>query len=132
MKKILDLQYIGYQTYCMTNIKLEKFISLKVLGNGKMKLPNYIDLKGFLSFQIMYHINKRGLCGDDLALIIGGKKGKKLTPGTIYPALKFLREKRLVTYRRYGRKKIYKLTKKGLRELRTTKKLFKRIIKDIK
>lgn len=97
-----------------------------------MKLPNYIDLKGFLSFQIMYNINKRKVCGDDLALIIGDKKGSKLTPGTIYPALKFLREQKLVTYKQYGRKKIYKLTKKGLREFRITKRLFKRIIKDIK
>lgn len=97
-----------------------------------MKLPKYIDLKGFLSFQIMYHINKKKLCGDDLALIIGGKRGVKLTPGTIYPALKYLREKKLIIYKQHGRKKIYKLTKKGLRELKITKRLFKRIIKDIK
>ena len=97
-----------------------------------MKLPKYIDLKGFLSFQVMYHINKKKLCGDDLASIIGNKKGVKLTPGTIYPALKFLRENKLITYKQYGRKKIYKLTKKGLRELKTTKRLFKKIIKDIK
>jgi len=127
----LDKQYIGYKISWITNIIIEKYISLKVLSND-MKLPKYIDLKGFLSFQILYNIKKRKLCGDDLALIIGSKKGIKLTPGTIYPALKSLRENKLIIFKQQGRKKIYKLTKRGYRELKLTKKLFKKIIKNIK
>jgi len=96
-----------------------------------MKLPKYIDFKGFLSFQIMHLLNKHKLCGDELASIIGVKKSGKLTPGTIYPALKFLRENRLVKLKQKGRNKIYSLTKKGEKEYKIFKKIFRNMFKDI-
>ena len=96
-----------------------------------MKLPKYIDIRGFLSFQIMCLLNKKNLCGDELASIIGVKKSGKLTPGTIYPALKFLRVNKLVRFKQKGRKKIYWLTKKGEREYKIFKRIFKNIFRDI-
>lgn len=90
-----------------------------------------IDLKGFLSFQILHEIRRKRLCGDELAEIIGKKKSSKLTPGTIYPALKNLRRNKLVTHRQYGRKKLYTLTLKGKKEYAVAKKLFKKTFKDI-
>ena len=94
-----------------------------------MKSPNYIDVKGFLSFHIMDLLNKKKLCGDELADIIGNKRYGKLTPGTIYPALKYLRENKLIVYKQKGRKKVYSLTKKGLDEYKITKRIFKRMFK---
>ena len=95
-----------------------------------MKLPKYIELKGFLSFLILRELDKKQICGDELAYIIGrNKKGNKLTPGTIYPALKNLRENKLVRLKQKGRKKIYFLTKKGKNELKIIKRLVGKIFK---
>lgn len=96
-----------------------------------MKLPKYIDIRGYLSFRIMCLLNKKKLCGDELALIMRGKKSGKLTPGTIYPALKFLRENKLIKFKQRGRKKIYWLTKKGEREYKIFRRIFKNIFKDV-
>jgi len=90
-----------------------------------------IDLKGFLSFQILHELKRKRLCGDELAEIIGKKKSSKLTPGTIYPALKNLRRNKLVTHKKNGRKKIYTLTPQGVKEYMAAKKLFKKSFKDI-
>ena len=97
-----------------------------------MKLPKYIDLRGLLSFQIMHEIKRKNCCGDDLALIIGKRKGSKLTPGTIYPTLKRLREYNLVKSKQNGRKKYYYLNKKGLREYRISKRILLALFKEIR
>lgn len=76
-----------------------------------------LEFKGFLSFLILHEVKSRRLCGEDLAERIGARKGTVLTPGTIYPALKELRRKKLVKYRKDGRKKIYYLTDLGSKEL---------------
>ncbi|MBC8501001.1 MAG: helix-turn-helix transcriptional regulator [Nanoarchaeota archaeon] len=84
----------------------------------------YLELKGFLSFFILHEVGQKRLCGEDLAKKIGRRKGAMLTPGTIYPALKKLRKKKLVKYRRFGRKKVYQLTPEGEKELMLLYKLF--------
>jgi DNA-binding PadR family transcriptional regulator len=53
--------------------------------------------------------------GDEIASEIGKMKGGKPTPGTIYPALKQLKESNAVTSKKEGRKVVYSLTKKGER-----------------
>ncbi len=97
-----------------------------------MRLPKFIDFRGFLSFLILHELNKKRLCGDELAYSIGNRKAGKLTPGTIYPALKKLRKAKLVYIRQTGRKKNYYLTKKGKEELRITYKLFGNIFCGLK
>jgi len=96
-----------------------------------MKIPKYIDVKGLLSFHILDLLSKKQLCGDELADIIGNKKYGKLTPGTIYPALKYLRENKLIKYKQNGRKKVYTLNKKGLEEYKIIKRILKRMFKEI-
>ncbi len=95
------------------------------------KSGQIINLKGFLSFQILHELKRKRLCGDELAEIIGKKKSSKLTPGTIYPALKNLRRTKLVTFKQEGRKKFYRLTPSGNTEYLRTKRLFKKAFKDI-
>lgn len=92
----------------------------------------YIDMKGFLSFLILHELSKKKLCGEDLAETIGKRKSGKLTPGTIYPALKVLREQKLVNMKQSGRKKNYLLTKKGQKELKNTYKEFRRLFQGLK
>jgi len=84
----------------------------------------YFEMKGFLTFLIMHEISQRSLCGEDLANKIGRRKGTILTPGTIYPALKKLRNKRLVKFKKDGRKKMYFLTDEGKKELKKLYKIF--------
>jgi DNA-binding PadR family transcriptional regulator len=76
-----------------------------------------LALKGFLSFLLLHELNLNSLCGDELSKKIGRRKGSNLTPGTIYPALKRLRKRKLISYRRYGRKKMYLLTEDGKKEI---------------
>ncbi|MBT3985409.1 PadR family transcriptional regulator [archaeon] len=95
------------------------------------KTPKVLSLRGFLAFQILHELKRKRLCGDELAENIGKKKGSKLTPGTIYPTLKYLRKKKLLTRKKYGRKKIYDLTEKGVEEYKVFKRAFIKIFKDI-
>ncbi|MBL7147297.1 MAG: winged helix-turn-helix transcriptional regulator [Nanoarchaeota archaeon] len=96
-----------------------------------MKTSKYVDFKGFLRFKILHLLKNKNLCGDELAEVIGSKKFGKLTPGTIYPVLKILRENKLISFKQCGRKKVYKLTKKGEKEYKKIKRIFKRIFKEV-
>lgn len=86
----------------------------------------HIEFKGLLSFLILHELKQEPLYGEQLAERIGGRKGDVLTPGTIYPALKKLRTLKLVKFSQDGRKKIYTLTPKGVRELQLTYRIFGR------
>jgi len=96
-----------------------------------MKNSKYVDFKGFLRFKILYLLKDKNLCGDELAENIGNKKFGKLTPGTIYPVLKILRENKLISFKQNGRKKNYKLTKKGYKEYKIIKRIFKKMFKGV-
>lgn len=96
-----------------------------------MKQPRYLEVQGFLRFQILHELRRQKLCGDELAEIIGKNKGSKLTPGTIYPALKYLRKKKLVKHKKRGRKKIYSITNEGKEEYKLFKKNFLKMYKNI-
>lgn len=91
-----------------------------------------LEFKGFLSFLILHEVKKKSLTGEDLAIKIGKRKGSTLTPGTIYPALKKLRSKKLVTYKQFGRRKVYSLTKTGEKELEKQYILFSRYFYGLK
>lgn len=82
-----------------------------------LRYSKMIEFKGLLSFLILHELSKKSLCGEDLAKKIGRRKGSQLTPGTIYPALKSLRELGVVSFDQFGRKKMYSLTLKGKKEL---------------
>jgi DNA-binding PadR family transcriptional regulator len=96
-----------------------------------IQAPKYLNLKGFLCFQILGYLGKKPSYGDELAGKIGGRKYGKLTPGTIYPALGLLRKRKLVRAKISGRKIIYSLTERGKTEYRTSKKILNRIFKGI-
>jgi DNA-binding PadR family transcriptional regulator len=97
-----------------------------------MKESEYLELKGFLSFLILHELNLKPMCGEDLAKKIGRRKAAMLTPGTIYPALKKLRAQKLISYRKFGRKKVYTLTSEGEKEVKQLYKLFSRYFYGLK
>lgn len=79
------------------------------------------DMKGFLSFLILWMLRDKKLNGVQIAEELKKRKGSKPSPGTIYPALKELKENQLIEA---DEKKNYSLTKKGKQELEHAKKIF--------
>ena len=52
------------------------------------------DMRGMLSFMILWLLSTRPMYGQELATEIGKRRGDKPNPGTIYPALKDLSKSR--------------------------------------
>lgn len=71
------------------------------------------DMRGMLSFLILFLLSRRAMRGPELSDEIGKRKGARPSPGTIYPALKALKKAGFVEERREGRTNAYSLTKKG-------------------
>ena len=65
--------------------------------------------KGFLTFLILWIISKKSMTGAEIASELQKRKGKKPSPGTIYPVLKHMKEENLVSI---DENKSYTLTKK--------------------
>ena len=85
-------------------------------------------MKGFLSYLILWNLNKKNMTGTELAKDFEERKGTKPNPGTIYPALKELKERGLI---RSDKNKRYSLTARGKKELNTACKLFCKIFFDM-
>lgn len=71
-------------------------------------------MKGFLSFLILWLVSKNNMTGAEIALELEKRKGHRPSPGTIYPVLKDLKDKGLLSM---DNNKRYSLTKKGKKEL---------------
>ena len=66
--------------------------------------------KGFPSFLTLWLIRKKPMTGTEIALELKKRRGKKPSPGTIYPVLKNMKEKNLLST---DKNKRYKLTNQG-------------------
>jgi PadR family transcriptional regulator, regulatory protein PadR len=86
------------------------------------------DMKGFLSYLILWNLSKKSMTGAEIAKELGNRKGSTPSPGTIYPALKELKDKGLISS---DKGKSYSLTKKGKNELRKACSVFCRIFYDM-
>lgn len=73
------------------------------------------EMKGFLSYLILWNLGKRSMTGAELASELEKRKGSRPSPGTIYPALKELKAQGLIAA---DGGKAYSLTKKGKGELK--------------
>ncbi len=73
------------------------------------------DMRGMLSFQIMWLLSKRKMHGEEIAREIAKRRGEKPKAGTLYPALKELRMANIVNGSRSGRIITYSLTAHGRR-----------------
>ena len=93
-----------------------------------IEVPKYCDMRGLLSFYILWLIGKRAMCGEELAEELERARGERPNPGTIYPALKSLKENGLIEGERgEGRRIVYSLTPKGERELEVALEYFKAV-----
>ena len=86
-------------------------------------------MKGFLSYLILWILSKEKMCGTHIALELEKRRGTKPSPGTLYPALKELKENGLITC---DKGKAYSLTKKGEKELKIACKDFCKTFHDFK
>jgi DNA-binding PadR family transcriptional regulator len=70
--------------------------------------------KGFLSFLILWMLRNTKMNGSEITDEIEKRKGRRFSPGTIYPVLKKLKEKGLIID---DEEKRYSLTENGQKEL---------------
>lgn len=87
------------------------------------------DMRGYLTYLILWSLSKNNMTGAELAKELEKRKGSKPSPGTIYPALKDLKEKSLI---KADKNKMYSLTKKGEKELQAACSFFCQIFYDMK
>ena len=93
--------------------------------------PDCCDMRGLLTFQILWELDKKELNGQQIAEKIAIRRGTKQTPGTIYPALKELKESGLIKGRKQGRQIIYRLTPEGEKGLVEASRYFLQAFGDI-
>ena len=85
------------------------------------------DMRGMLGFLILFLLSKEPMHGQALADEIARRKGgEKPSPGTIYPALKGLREAGFISEQKDGKTIVYSLTNRGESALRIAKRRFTR------
>lgn len=89
------------------------------------------DMRGMLSFLILFMLSKKPMHGQEIAEEIEKRKGIKPSPGTIYPALKNLKEMGLILEKKQGKTITYSLTKDGERGLKNAKEKFCKIFMDV-
>jgi len=83
------------------------------------------DMRGMLGFLILFLLSKKPMHGQELAEEIARRKGEKPSPGTIYPALKSLREMGFISSdEKEGKTIVYTLTERGKNALRISKRIF--------
>lgn len=87
------------------------------------------ELRGYLSYLILWIINKKSMNGAEISREIEKRRGTKPNPGTIYPLLKELKNKELVSVDKY---KYYSLTPRGIKELEEECQFFCNIFYDAK
>jgi len=88
-------------------------------------------MRGMLSFLILFLISKKEMSGQEITKELEKRRGEKPSPGTVYPALKQLREQELIKENRKGKEINYTLTKKGKEGLIHAKKHFLRCFKEL-
>ena len=80
-----------------------------------------------MGFLILFLLSKKSMHGQEIAEEIAKRKGEKPSPGTIYPALKTLREMGfIIEDRKEGKTIVYSLTAKGKSALVVAKRRFVR------
>ena len=87
-------------------------------------MRNCCDMRGLLSFLILFLLSKKPMHGQELAEEIRRRKGDKPSPGTIYPALKSLKKAGFIREKKKGKTIVYSLSEDGRVALQVAKKRF--------
>lgn len=95
------------------------------------KPKQYCDMRGLLSFHILWLLSNKPMHGDQIAEEIGKRRGEKPKAGTIYPALKDLKEKGLIKGEKKGKTIVYSLTGDGRSAIKYARDYFCRSFEEI-
>ncbi len=82
------------------------------------------DMRGMLGFLILFLVSKKPMHGKEIADEITKRKGEKPSPGTLYPAIKNLREAGFLDEKKEGKAITYTLTPSGKKPLLLQKESF--------
>ncbi len=88
-------------------------------------------MRGMLSFLILFLLSKKPMHGQEIAEELERRRGTKPSPGTIYPALKSLKEDQLIKEQKDGKIITYTLTDKGKKGFQVAKQHFCRTFTDL-
>ncbi len=90
------------------------------------------DMRGMLSFQILWLLSKKSMHGEEIAQEIEKRRGEKPKAGTLYPALKELKENGLIKGgSKEGKIITYSLTSNGRDSLDNAIRYFCRSFGDV-
>lgn len=89
------------------------------------------DMRGLLSFHILWLLSRKRMNGEELAEELARRRGEKPKAGTIYPALKDLKEKGFIHGQKQGKAVVYSLTPEGKKTVRHAQDYFCRAFADI-
>ena len=84
----------------------------------EQKMDECCDMRGMLSFLVLFLLSKKEMHGQEIADELERRKGSRPSPGTIYPALKGLKESGFIEEKKEGKIITYRLTKDGERALK--------------
>jgi PadR family transcriptional regulator, regulatory protein PadR len=84
------------------------------------------DMRGLLGFLILFLLSKKPMHGQEIANELEKRRGEKPSPGTIYPALKSLRDAGFLSEEKEGKTITYSLTPRGKNALEIAKRKFTR------
>jgi DNA-binding PadR family transcriptional regulator len=96
-----------------------------------MRKPEFIDMKGLLSFHITWLLAQKKMSGEKLMEELGRRRDDRPSPGTLYPALNGLKRDGIVQKERDDKRMIYSLTPKGKRDLELAITYFKNVYGEI-
>jgi DNA-binding PadR family transcriptional regulator len=94
-------------------------------------VPGFLDLRGLLSFWLLWELRLGPLIGAQLAERLAWRRGSEVSPGTLYPALASLEKGKLVRKERRGRETRYELTAAGRKELACAQAYVKAVFADV-
>lgn len=89
------------------------------------------DMRGFLSFMILWLLSKKNMHGQEIAKEIEKRRGEKPKAGTLYPSLKYLKNKGLIKGTKQGKVVVYSLTKSGKASMEESMNYFCRSFSEI-
>lgn len=119
--------HIGHLTNLIRRVTLVHCNELAKIANP----DEMCDMRGLLSFTILWLLSTRPMYGQEIANEIEKRRGEKPNPGTIYPALKELTSRGMITGHLEGRNTVYELTPHGRTSLSKALDYFQRAFGEI-
>lgn len=83
------------------------------------------DMRGMLGFLILFLLSKKPMHGQEIADELAKRRGDRPSPGTIYPALKSLKDAGFLhEEEKIGKTITYRLTPRGTKAFQIARKRF--------